>query len=52
VNAKAGENSNQERYLTFFKPEGSASGMVFNDKDELFVAVRNHVIKLTLKESL
>jgi DNA-binding beta-propeller fold protein YncE len=36
------------RYLTVFKPEGPASGMVFNDKDELFVAARNHVIKLTI----
>jgi len=40
------------RYLTVFKPQGSASGMVFNDNDELFVAARDHVIKLTLKESL
>jgi DNA-binding beta-propeller fold protein YncE len=40
------------RYLTVFKPQGSASGMVFNDNDELFVAARNHVIKLTIKESL
>jgi len=43
---------NNGRYLTFFKPAGPASGMVFNDKDELFVAARNHVIKLTIKESL
>jgi DNA-binding beta-propeller fold protein YncE len=40
------------RYLTVFKPEGPASGMVFNDKDELFVVARNHVIRLTIKESL
>jgi DNA-binding beta-propeller fold protein YncE len=40
------------RYLTVFKPQGSASGMVFNDNDELFVAARDHVIKMTIKESL
>jgi len=38
------------RYLAVFKPDGPASGMVFNDKDELFVAARNHVIKLMIKE--
>src|ERR1051325_4918414 len=38
------------RYLTVFKPEGNASGMVFNDKDELFVAARNHVVKLTIAQ--
>ncbi|HEX3280575.1 MAG TPA: NHL repeat-containing protein [Pyrinomonadaceae bacterium] len=43
---------NNGRYLTVFKPQGSASGMVFNDNDELFVAARDHVIKLTIKESL
>jgi DNA-binding beta-propeller fold protein YncE len=38
------------RYLTVFDPEGMAFGMVFNDKNELFVAARNHVVKLALKE--
>jgi sugar lactone lactonase YvrE len=38
------------RYITMFKPEGSASGMVFNDKNELFVAARNKVMKYALKE--
>lgn len=40
------------RYLNVFKPDGHASGMVFNDKDELFIAARNHVIKLTINQSL
>lgn len=38
------------RYLTVFNPEGLASGMVFNDKNELFVAGRTRVLKLTLNE--
>lgn len=38
------------RYLTTFKPGGTASGMVFNDKNELFIAARNHVLRLALKE--
>ncbi len=38
------------RYLTVFNPGGAASGMVFNDQNELFVAARNHVLKLALKE--
>ena len=38
------------RYLAVFKPEGTASGMVFNDKDELFIAARNHVIKLKIAQ--
>jgi DNA-binding beta-propeller fold protein YncE len=38
------------RYLTMFKPDGTASGMVFNDKNELFIAARNHVLRLALKE--
>ncbi len=37
------------RYLTVFKGEGFASGMVFNDNNELFVAARNHVIKFSVK---
>jgi streptogramin lyase len=40
------------RYLTVFKPEGIASGMVFNDKNELFIAAREKVLKLTLNEQL
>lgn len=38
------------RYLTVFSPGGIAFGMVFNDKNELFVAARNHVLRLTLKD--
>lgn len=38
------------RYITLFKPEGSASGMVFNDKNELLVAARNKVLKFALQE--
>jgi DNA-binding beta-propeller fold protein YncE len=38
------------RYLDVFNPVGIASGMVFNDKSELFIAARNHVLKLTLRE--
>jgi len=37
------------RYLTVFDPGGTASGMVFNDKNELFVAARRQVLKLGLK---
>src|SRR6266550_64426 len=38
------------RYLNVFRTEGSASGMVFNDKNELFVAARKHVIKFALNQ--
>lgn len=38
------------RYLTVFDTEGHASGMVFNDKNELFVAARTQVLRLALKE--
>ncbi len=38
------------RYLEVFSPGGTASGMVFNDKNELFIAARNQVVKLALKE--
>ncbi len=38
------------RYLTIFKPDGPAFGMVFNDKNELLVAARNKVNKYALKE--
>jgi sugar lactone lactonase YvrE len=38
------------RYLAVFKPGGTASGMVFNDKNELFIAAREHVLKLAVNE--
>lgn len=38
------------RYLTVFKPEGMAFGMVFNDRNELFIAARKHVLKLLINE--
>jgi sugar lactone lactonase YvrE len=38
------------RYLAVFKPEGVASGMVFNDKNELFIVARNKVIKFALNQ--
>jgi hypothetical protein len=38
------------RYLAVFDPPGTASGMVFNDKDELFIAARKHVLRMALKE--
>ena len=39
------------RYLATFKPDnGHASGMIFNDKGELFVVDRTKVVKMTLKE--
>jgi DNA-binding beta-propeller fold protein YncE len=38
------------RYITAFKPEGPVSGMVFNDRNELFIAARNKVMKFALKE--
>jgi sugar lactone lactonase YvrE/DNA-directed RNA polymerase subunit RPC12/RpoP len=37
------------RYLTVFNP-GIASGMVFNDQNELFIASRKEVVKLKLNE--
>jgi DNA-binding beta-propeller fold protein YncE len=37
------------RYLTVFKPDALTFGMVFNDKNELFVVARKQVIKLALK---
>ncbi len=39
------------RYLTVFGQQGSASGMVFNDNNELFVVARDHVIRYSLKEN-
>jgi len=38
------------RYLTVFKVDGPAFGMVFNDKNELVVAARSKVIKYTLNQ--
>jgi uncharacterized protein (DUF983 family)/streptogramin lyase len=38
------------RYLNLFKPEGVASGMVFNDKNELLIVARNKVIKFALNQ--
>ena len=38
------------RFLTVFKTDGSAFGMVFNDKNELVVAARNKVVKLALNQ--
>jgi tripartite motif-containing protein 71 len=38
------------RYLAVFDAGGLASGMVFNDKNELFVAARTQVVKLALNE--
>ena len=37
------------RYLTVIKPDVSSFGMVFNDKNELFVVARKQVIKLAIK---
>ncbi|HKO63020.1 MAG TPA: hypothetical protein VJV03_17805, partial [Pyrinomonadaceae bacterium] len=38
------------RYLNVFKPQGSAFGMVFNDKGELFIAARNRVLRYVINE--
>jgi streptogramin lyase len=38
------------RYLTVFKPQGMAFGMVMNDKGELFVAARTHVLRYSINE--
>ncbi|MEP6913252.1 MAG: NHL repeat-containing protein [bacterium] len=38
------------RYLSVFKPDGLAFGMVFNDNNELMMAVRNHVLKYSINE--
>jgi DNA-binding beta-propeller fold protein YncE len=39
------------RYLGVFKPGGgNASGMIFNDKNELFVVDRTKVVKVALRE--
>jgi outer membrane protein assembly factor BamB len=39
------------RYLDTIKVTGAASGMVFNDKGELFVVARTRVVKLVLKKT-
>ena len=38
------------RYLSVFKPDGPASGMVFNDRNELLVVERKKVEKFTLTQ--
>ncbi len=38
------------RFLRMFKNEGAASGLVFNDRGELFVAAREQVIKYLFKD--
>ncbi|MGZ8846051.1 MAG: hypothetical protein ACXW3C_06265 [Pyrinomonadaceae bacterium] len=38
------------RYLNVFKADGVASGMVFNDKNELFIVARTKVLKFELKQ--
>jgi streptogramin lyase/DNA-directed RNA polymerase subunit RPC12/RpoP len=38
------------RYLKVFDPAGTASGMIFNDRNELFIAARKHVLKYSLTE--
>ncbi len=38
------------RYLTVFKPQGYAFGMLFNDKGELFIAARTQVLRYTINE--
>jgi DNA-binding beta-propeller fold protein YncE len=37
------------RYLTIFKPEGPAFGMVFNDQNELLIAARSKVVKYAVQ---
>lgn len=36
------------RYLTILELKGMAFGMVFNDKNELFVVARDHVVKYSI----
>ncbi len=38
------------RYLRILKPDGLASGMVFNDKNELVIAARTQVLKYSLDD--
>jgi len=42
--------SSDGRYLNVFKTDGYASGMVFNDRNELFVVARTKVIKLAMAQ--
>jgi hypothetical protein len=37
------------RYLTIVNPKGAPFGMVFNDKNELFVIARDRVIKYAVQ---
>lgn len=37
------------RYLTLLDLKGMAFGMVFNEKNELFVVARDHVIKYAVQ---
>jgi streptogramin lyase/DNA-directed RNA polymerase subunit RPC12/RpoP len=38
------------RYLTVFNPGGVASGMVFNDKNELLIVARNKVMRFVVNQ--
>jgi DNA-binding beta-propeller fold protein YncE len=38
------------RYLNTIKVDGSASGLIFNDQNELLVAARNRVIKFAINQ--
>jgi hypothetical protein len=38
------------RYMNVFKPEGSAFGMVFNEKGELLIAARNKVLRYSIND--
>jgi len=38
------------RYLSVFKPGGVASGMVFNDRNELLIASRSKVLKFAINQ--
>jgi sugar lactone lactonase YvrE len=38
------------RYLAVFKPGGVASGMVFNDRNELLIASRSKVLKFAINQ--
>ncbi|HYX28425.1 MAG TPA: hypothetical protein VE863_07655 [Pyrinomonadaceae bacterium] len=38
------------RYLNTFKPDGPASGMTFNDHNELLIVARKQVMKYTLNQ--
>jgi DNA-directed RNA polymerase subunit RPC12/RpoP len=38
------------RFIRLFKPTGTTSEMVFNDKNEIFIAARKHVLKYSFNE--